>query len=126
MNEIKPINFINEQVEVYFGSKPLLEKKPGCPISFTWKNRIYEIEYIINEWHDYQRRGRFRHNMRETHANIAKKRGSWGVGEDYYRVITQTDQIFDLYYTRSPKDSSHRKGAWFLFQELKMTAIEEC
>lgn len=116
---MKPIRFIEEQVEVIFQELPLLEKKPGCPDGFIWRGDTYQITELIEEWHDYTRRGRFARNMRDTHATTAERRGSWGVGKDYYRVSTHTHQVFDLYYDRAPKNVEQRKGAWFLFQELK-------
>ena len=116
--EIKPLRFINEPVEVHFVKPPLLEKKPGCPDGFTWRERKYEIEELLSEWHDYRRRGRMARNMKSEHAAVAAQRGSWGVGQDYYRVRTDSGQIFDLYYDRAPKDAGHRKGAWFLDKEL--------
>ena len=45
-------------------------------------------------------------------------RGSWGGGRDFCRVRAEGGRIFELYYARAPKDAGHRKGAWFLFQEL--------
>jgi len=57
-------------------------------------------------------------NMRPEHAATAERRGSWGVGQDYYRVRTEDGRIFDLYYDRAPKDAGRRKGAWFLEKEL--------
>ncbi len=57
-------------------------------------------------------------NMRPEHARTAERRGSWGVGRDYYRVRTETGRLFDLYYDRAPKDARRRKGAWYLFREL--------
>jgi hypothetical protein len=53
-------------------------------------------------------------NMRPTHAEAAQRRGSWGVGRDYYRVRTGSGHIFDLYYDRA--------GSWFLFRELSDTS----
>lgn len=58
-------------------------------------------------------------NMQPRHAEVAKKRGSWGVGQDYYRIRVNTNQIFDIYFDRAPKDVDHRKGAWFIYQELE-------
>jgi len=57
-------------------------------------------------------------NMRPEHTETAQKRGSWGVGKDYYRVVTDSGRIFDIYFDRAPKGVDNRKGAWFLFQEL--------
>jgi len=115
---MKPIRFIQEQVEVIFDSPPLLEKKPGCPDGFIWQGETYQITELLSEWHNYKRRGRMARNMRPTHAETAESKGSWGVGQDYYRVGTDHNRVFDLYFDRAPKDASNRKGAWFLFQEL--------
>jgi hypothetical protein len=114
-----PIRFIQEEIDVIFDERPALSKKQGCPDQFRWQNRHYIVVDIISEWHDYRQKGRMDRNMRESHAQIANKRGSWGVGVDFYRMRTDSGQVFDVYYDRAPKDVFNRKGAWFLFQELK-------
>ncbi len=73
---------------------------------------------MLNEWHDYSRRGRMALNMRPEHAAVAARRGSWGVGRDYYRVRTDTGEVFDLYYDRAPRGSKRRKGDWFLCRQV--------
>ena len=113
-----PIQFIGELVEVEFDEPPLLEKKPGCPDRFIWQGQTYAVVELLSEWHDYGRRGRMAHNMRPTHLTAAARRGSWGVGRFTFRVRTDTDQVFDLYYDRAPQDAGGRKGSWFLFREL--------
>jgi len=118
--ELIPLHFIGETVEVHFEKPPLLEKVPDPPQSFVWRGEEYWIEEVLNEWHDYRRRGRMARNMRPEHAATASLRGSWGVGQDYFRVRTQDGRIFDLYYDRAPKDADHRKGAWFLDKELAL------
>ena len=115
---MKPARFINETIEVFFNQAPLLEKKPGPPARFTWRGEEFSVIEILSEWHDYQRRGRMARNMQSKHASHAELHGSWGVGQDYYRVRTQDGRIFDLYYDRAPKDVDRRKGAWFLFREM--------
>lgn len=115
---IEPLKFIGEPIEVHFQKPPLLEKIPGPPDGFTWQGDRFEIIHIISEWHDYKRRGRMARNMRPTHAQSAERRGSWGVGQDYYRVRTKDGRIFDLYYDRSPRDAHRRKGEWYLDREL--------
>jgi hypothetical protein len=57
-------------------------------------------------------------NMQPQHAAAATRRGSWGVGQDYYRVRTSEGRIFDLYYDRAPQDALRRKGGWFLDREM--------
>ncbi len=116
--ELKPLQFIDEAIEALFGTPPMLEKKPGCPDGFVWRGQAYRVAEMLSEWHDYRRRGRMANNMQPQHAAVAEHRGSWGVGRDFYRVRAEGGRIFELYYDRAPKDAGHRKGAWFLFQEL--------
>ena len=118
MGTLKPLRFIEERIEVQFETPPMLEKKPGCPDGFIWRGSVYRIVDILSEWHDYHRRGRMVRNMRPEHAKAARKRGSWGVGQDYYRIKTESGHCFDIYYDRAPKDVDRRKGEWYLFQEL--------
>lgn len=116
--EYKPIHFIEEPIDPAFDQSPVLEKKPGCPNGFTWRQNSYQIVEVITEWHDYQRRGRMKRNMQPQHAAVAAGRGSWGVGLDYYRVRTSTGQVFDIYFDRAPVDVDRRKGSWFIYREL--------
>ncbi|MFN2159817.1 MAG: DUF6504 family protein [Anaerolineales bacterium] len=118
MSEFRQKKFINEPVEVGFSSQPALQKKPGPPDSFTWRGAVYNILEIITEWHNYERRGRMARNMSDRHAARAGKFGSWGVGQDYYRVRTSAGRYFDIYYDRAPRNTSHREGGWFLDREL--------
>lgn len=118
MTDLRPLNFINEPIDVHFDQAPALEKKPGAPDGFAWRGQTYRILELLSEWHDYKRRGRMARNMEPQHASVASGRGSWGVGQDYYRVRTGDRRIFELYYDRAPKGSDQRKGAWFLYREL--------
>jgi hypothetical protein len=115
---LSPIRFINQPVEVHFDRPQLLEKTPGCPDRFDWRDEQFQIVELISEWRDYRRQGRMARNMRPEHATKAATHGSWGVGQFYIRVRTQQGRIFDLYYDRAPKDVDRRKGAWFLDKEL--------
>ena len=116
--ELIPLHFIGEPVEVHFVKPPALEKIPGPPDSFLWRGETFVIAEVLSEWHDYRRRGRMARNMQPQHAAAAQRRGSWGVGQDYYRVRTTAGRFFDLYYDRAPKDVDQRKGGWFLDKEL--------
>jgi hypothetical protein len=115
---MRSVRFISEPVEVYFEQAPVFEKIPDCPSGFVWRGERYQIMQTLAEWRDYTRRGRAARNMRPTHAETAQRRGSWGVGQYYFRILTDQNRIFDLYYDRAPKDADHRKGSWFLYQEL--------
>jgi len=112
------MQFIGEPIQVQFDEPPVLGKKPGCPDRFVWSGETHKIVEKLKEWHDYSRRGRMAANMRPEHAATASRRGSWGVGRDYYRVLTDSGRVFDLYYDRKPKRGGDRKGGWFLFREM--------
>jgi hypothetical protein len=116
--EFRPLHFIDEAIVVHFAVPPVFEKRPGCPDAFTWLGEVYVVAEVLSEWRDYGRRGRMAANMEPEHAELAEKRGSWGVGRFYFRVRTAAGPIFDLYYDRAPKGTTNRKGAWFLFREL--------
>jgi hypothetical protein len=120
----RPLRFIGEPIQVQFDRPPLLEKKPGCPDRFTWQGETYQIVEKLSEWHDYGRRGRMARNMRPEHASTAARRGSWGVGREYYRVRTHDGRVFDLYYDRAPKSVEDRKGSWHLYREMHVSDSE--
>jgi len=63
--------------------------------------------------------------MRPANAAKAIRRGSWGVGRFYFRVLTEQDRIFELYYDRAPKDVDDRDGSWFLDREMQKTNDEK-
>jgi hypothetical protein len=115
---LKPVRFISEPVTVRHNTPPLYEKSPTAPDAFTWRELEFTVVELLQEWVDYQRRGRMKRNMQPQHAAAASRRGSWGVGLFYFRVRTQQDRVFDIYYDRAPKGSDQRKGQWFLHQEL--------
>jgi hypothetical protein len=115
---LAPLSFIGEPIAVEFDELPVLDKKPGCPDRFLWHGQTFEVTEILSEWHDYHRRGRMAHNMRDSHLRSAATRGSWGVGRDFCRVLTHTGRVFDLYYDRAPDAREERKGSWFLFREM--------
>ena len=116
--ELRPLRFIDETIAVHFVVPPAFEKRPDCPVAFTWRGEVYMVAEVLSEWRDYGRRGRMANNMRPEHAELAAERGSGGVGRFYFRVRTDVGPIFDLYYDRAPKGTANRKGAWFLFREI--------
>jgi len=116
--EAETFRFIGEPIEVHFDYPPMLEKKPGCPNEFTWCGVVYRVVEKLNEWHDYRRRGRMARNMQPQHTAAAESHGSWGVGRDYFRVRTESGQVFDVYYDRAPGNVESRKGTWFLYREM--------
>lgn len=116
--EYNALHFIDEPIDVEFDVPLVREKSPTCPNRFTWNGTKYQIAEMLAQWSDFTRRGKMARNMRPAHAAVASNHGSLGVGRFFFRVRTQTGQIFDLYYDRAPKDAQHRKGEWFLYREM--------
>lgn len=118
MDDFHAIHFIFEPITVRFEAEPVAQKKPSCPTNFYWRDKTFTIVELLSEWKDYRRRGEMLSNMSTDHAASAERRGSWGVGKFYFRVKTQDDRIFDIYFDRAPDSINDRKGKWFLYQEL--------
>jgi hypothetical protein len=119
MTELNPIHFIDEPINVEFDLPPEREKTPHCPNRFHWQGKTYAILEMLSQWSDFTRRGKMARNMRPAHASVAATRGSLGVGRFFFRVRTDSGQVFDLYYDRAPKDADRRKGEWFLYREME-------
>jgi len=109
-----PVHLIDEPVEVWFNTPPLLEKTPPCPDGLIWRGDRFTVLELLEAWRDNERRGTNARNMRPEHASRAARVGSWGVGRFYYRVKVTGGRIFDLYYDRSPQNALLRKGQWIL------------
>ncbi len=122
MDSDLPARFIGAPVEVIHDRAPALEKRPGPPDGFVWEGRTYRVAEVLREWHDYHLRGRSRafyvKERGSYRAKAAERRGTWGVGRDYYRVRTTEGEVFDLYYDRAPHGPGQRKGAWFLWRQI--------
>jgi len=116
--DFHPLRFIDEPIAVIFNTPPVTEKSPPCPDGFTWAGKTFLVTEKLSEWFDYSRRGRSARNMQPAHAAVASRRGSLGVGRFYYRLRTDTGQVFDLYYDRTILSADDRKGHWFIYREL--------
>jgi hypothetical protein len=114
-----PIRFIAKEIEVEFDHPPKLAKKPDPPTRFIWQGEVFDIVKVLSRWISYERKGRMAKNMKPEHHEVAVKRGSWGVGRFYFRVLTEVGRIFDLYYDRAPESAGDRKGHWYLWREMK-------
>lgn len=111
------MEFYSEPITVEFTAEPLLEKKPGLPAAFTWRGKPYKITKLLKEWHDYRERGKMKEFLSKKGPEMKSgKRGSWGVGRDYYRVLTDSGEIFDIYYDRRPV--KQKKGEWVLLKKV--------
>ncbi len=118
MANLKPLRFIGQEIQVEFDQQPALRKKPGLPDRFSWDGQTFQTVSLLSEWQDFKRRGRMARNMRPENAAKALRRGSWGVGRFYFRVLTDQGRIFDLYYDRAPRNAGDRTGSWFLDREM--------
>jgi len=107
--------FISEEIEVIFDKEFILEKKPPCPIFFRWRGETFSVHELVSSWFDYKRKGKKARNMRRTHLERARKKGSWGVGRIYFEVKDEFGKIFVFYYDRSPNNVFDSKGKWILF-----------
>lgn len=103
--------FYSEPITVQFENEPLLEKKPGPPDFFVWRGKSYTIVQVEKEWHKYSKRGKMEEfSSQKKNVSALPRKGSWGVGRDYYRVKTNTGHIFVIYYDRQPKKPKKANG----------------
>lgn len=113
------MEFYSLPVEVEFDDEPLLEKKSGVPDRFSFRGRAYTIVSVEGEWHTYEAKGKTEKFYGKKRGNMPemklRERGSWGVGKDYYRVKTDTGEVFVIYYDRQP--TKKKKGEWILLQK---------
>lgn len=113
------LHFHDQPIEPIFDTPPAREKTPDCPNGFIWEEKTYRVVEMLSAWSDFARRGKMARNMRPAHAAVAASRGSLNVGRFYFRVRTDTDQIFDIYYDRAMKSVDDRKGQWFVYREMR-------
>ena len=117
--DFTPLHFIGAEISVAWDVPPAREKTPACPQAFTWDGSTYRIAALLAEWNDFTRHGRMARNMQPQHASRATIYGSLGVGRFFFRVKTESGQIFDLRYDRAIKSAIQRSGSWTLLQELE-------
>ena len=96
-----------------------MTKNPDALSAFVWRDDRYDVIELLSSWSDFSRRGRMTKNMRASSLKKAVRRGSWGVGRFYFRVRTDKNRIFDLYYDRAPKNAGDRVGHWYVWRELR-------
>ena len=115
------MEFYAEEIDVRFDQEPALEKRPGLPAAFCWRGTEYVIVDLLKEWHDYRQRGKsaaFYEKERGSYrAKSAQRKGTWGVGRDFYQVRTDSGEIFEIYYDRAPT-GRQRIGQWVLYRRM--------
>lgn len=114
---LQPLHFYGEPIEVQYDQPPLLEKTPPCPDRIVWRGEVFVVSELLEEWRDFERKGRYRQNMRPEHAERASTRGSWGVGRFHFRVQVRGGRVFEIIYDRSPQDAMRGKGSWMIYSE---------
>jgi hypothetical protein len=119
VDNYQAIHFYDNPIEPVFDTAPAREKSPDCPNGFIWDEKTYHVIEMLSSWSDFARRGKMARNMRPAHAAVASSRGSLNVGRFYFRVLTDTNQVFDIYYDRAMKNIDDRKGQWFIYRELE-------
>jgi hypothetical protein len=110
--------FLDRAIEARFDTSSICQKSPLCPDGFSWEERTYHVAEKLAEWTDFSRRGRMARTLCPTYAEVAAERGPLGAGRFYFRVRTNTEEVFDLYYDRQIKSVDNRLGPWFLYYEL--------
>ena len=113
-----PVRFLDDPIEAIFDRPPALLKTPGPPSAFVWRGRPLVVREVAAQWADHERRGRMRRNMSEDHLETASRKGSWGVGRFYFRVVVEDGRAFDIYYDRAPEEAGDRAGHWFVWREV--------
>lgn len=109
---------IGEKIRIGFNNPNVLIRSPVCPDFFEWRGHTFFIKTLLSEWKDFSRKGRSARNMSAPHRNRAVIKGSRGVGRFFFRVVSDSGRIFELYYDRAPLNIEDRLGEWILFQEL--------
>lgn len=73
------------------------------PISFVWRGRKYEIKEVIAFWPDF------------SYSESGAKRKRWWQRKhrNYYRVLTEKEEVFEIYFDRGSK-----KEVWILYTKL--------
>jgi len=92
--------FIDEPIEVTF------EKKPGPPVSFTWREEEIGVAEVLRAWSDHGF-GPFRRG------------GRWWQRRhrDYFRVRTKAGEMVEFY-----RDRGAAKEPWVLYRRTRPRA----
>ena len=90
--------FYSEKIEV------VLDQKTKSPVSFVWENKEYKIKEVIASWPNY------------SYSKSGAKRKRWWQRRhrNYYRVMTDEDQVFEIYLDRGSKEEE-----WILYTKLE-------
>lgn len=99
-----------ERVPAFIGQeiKVSLSGELRIPVSFRFDARTYQIEEILDCWQDY------------GFGRAAPRRRRWWNRHhrNYYRVKTDSGEVYELYHERGTSLEQAQKGKWFLSHKL--------
>jgi hypothetical protein len=90
--------FYSEKIEV------IRDDETKNPVSFVWRNKEYKIKEVIASWPDYS----FPKSGAKTKKWWQRKH------RNYYRVLTEEDFVFEIYFDRGAKEPK-----WILYAKLE-------
>jgi len=90
--------FFSEEIEV------AQDEKTKKPVSFIWRGAEYKVKEIIAFWPDFS----------YPKSGAKKKRWWQRKHRNYYRILTEQDEVFEIYFDRGSK-----KEIWILYTRLK-------
>jgi len=73
-------------------------------VSFVWRDKEYTIKEVIACWPDYS----------YSKSGAKKKRWWQRRHRNYYRVLTNEDEVFEIYFDRGSKEEE-----WVLYTKLE-------
>lgn len=89
--------FLCEKIEVEF------DVQKGEPVSFIWRNQKFVIKKVLASWQDF------------GFSAGAPKKKTWRLRKhrNYYKIETDTDEIFEIYLDRTGS-----KREWIISKKL--------
>lgn len=103
-----------DPIEVGFASEGAAGKVSGRPSSFKWRGREHRIVRVLRQWYDaggLPRRRDFGGRQAPFFGGAARR-----AGRDWYRVLTESGEIFEIYHDRRP--GGKKEDAWILGKKL--------
>jgi len=90
--------FYSDEIDV------TVDEKTRNPTSFIWKDREHKVKEVIAFWPDF------------SYSEFGAKRKRWWHRKhrNYYRVLTEEEEVFEIYFDRGSK-----KEAWVLYTKLE-------
>ena len=80
LNSSKKPVYIGKTITVGFNKAAVFIKKPVYPDIFSWNGETFYVAELISQWHDFKRKGKYSHNMKDAHLERANMKESLGVG----------------------------------------------